>query len=68
MSSNPTLTVLQIQIEHTTFTSDETGYTVAKVKVYGRRDLTQTVLMNITENSFSYHRQEQKEILNRAAV
>jgi exodeoxyribonuclease V alpha subunit len=33
------LTVLQGQIERITYTNDETGYTVAKVKVYGHRDL-----------------------------
>lgn len=36
-SSN--LTDLQGQIERITFTSEETGYTVAKIKVYGRREL-----------------------------
>jgi len=38
MSSN-NLTDLQGQIERITFTSEETGYTVAKIKVYGRREL-----------------------------
>ncbi len=38
MSSN-NLTDLQGQIERVTFTSEETGYTVAKIKVYGRREL-----------------------------
>ncbi|MBP8984722.1 MAG: Flp pilus assembly complex ATPase component TadA, partial [Syntrophobacterales bacterium] len=37
---------LQGQIERITFTSEETGYTVAKVRVYGRRDLV-TVIGNI---------------------
>ena len=34
------------QIERVTFTSEETGYTVARVKVYGQRDLV-TVVGNI---------------------
>ncbi len=34
---------LQGQIERITFTSDETGFTIAKVKVYGRRDLVAVV-------------------------
>jgi exodeoxyribonuclease V alpha subunit len=38
-----TLTVLMGQIERITFTSDETGYTVAKVKVYGHRDLVTVI-------------------------
>ena len=38
MASN-SLIELQGQIERVTFTSEETGYTVAKVKVYGRREL-----------------------------
>ena len=33
------LTDLQGQIERITFTSEETGYTVAKIRVYGRREL-----------------------------
>jgi len=37
---------LQGQIERITFTSEETGYTVAKIKVYGRRDLV-TIIGNI---------------------
>jgi len=45
MPSN-NLTDLQGQIERITFTSEETGYTVAKVKVYGRRELV-TILGNI---------------------
>ncbi|MDQ5986159.1 MAG: ATP-dependent RecD-like DNA helicase [Syntrophus sp. SKADARSKE-3] len=40
-SSN--LTDLQGQIERITFTSEETGYTVAKIKVYGRRELVTIV-------------------------
>ena len=48
MKSIPTdsLTVLQGQIERVTYTNEENGYTVAKVKVYGRRDLV-TVIGNI---------------------
>ncbi len=34
------------QIERVTFTSEETGYTIARVKVYGQRDLV-TVVGNI---------------------
>jgi exodeoxyribonuclease V alpha subunit len=41
--SPSTLTDLQGQIERITFTSDETSYTVAKVKVYGRRDLATVI-------------------------
>jgi exodeoxyribonuclease V alpha subunit len=37
---------LQGQIERITFTSEETGYTVAKIKVYGRRELV-TIIGNI---------------------
>jgi len=37
---------LQGQIERVTFTNEETGYTVVKVRVYGRRDLV-TVIGNI---------------------
>jgi len=37
---------LQGQIERVTFTNEETGYTVAKVRVYGQRDLV-TVIGNI---------------------
>ncbi len=40
------LTDLQGQIERVTYTNDENGYTVAKVKVYGRRDLV-TIIGNI---------------------
>ena len=29
---------LQGQIERITYTNDETGYTIAKIKVYGRRE------------------------------
>ena len=39
------------QIERVTFTSEETGYTVAKVRVYGRPDLV-TVVGNITSPTF----------------
>jgi len=45
MPSN-NLTDLQGQIERITFTSEETGYTVAKIKVYGRRELV-TIIGNI---------------------
>jgi exodeoxyribonuclease V alpha subunit len=34
---------LQGQIERITYTNDENGYTIAKVKVYGRRDLVAVV-------------------------
>ena len=37
---------LQGQIERITYTNDENGYTIAKVKVYGRRDLV-TVVGNL---------------------
>jgi exodeoxyribonuclease V alpha subunit len=37
---------LQGQIERITYSNDETGYTIAKVKVYGRRDLV-TVVGNL---------------------
>jgi exodeoxyribonuclease V alpha subunit len=40
------LTNLQGQIERITYTNEENGYTVAKVKVYGRNDLV-TVVGNI---------------------
>ena len=40
------LTDLQGQIERITYTNEENGYTVAKVKVYGRNDLV-TVVGNI---------------------
>lgn len=48
--SQTPLTSLQGQIERITYTSDETGYTVARVKVRGRRDLVTVVgtLMNPT--------------------
>ncbi|MCK9275089.1 MAG: ATP-dependent RecD-like DNA helicase [Syntrophales bacterium] len=36
---NRELVNLQGQIERVTYTSEETGYTVARVKVYGRREL-----------------------------
>jgi hypothetical protein len=36
------------QIERITFTSDETGYSVAKIKVYGRRDLVTVIGAIIT--------------------
>jgi exodeoxyribonuclease V alpha subunit len=42
MPSN-NLTDLHGQIERITYTSEETGYTVAKVKVYGRRDLVTVI-------------------------
>ena len=34
---------LQGQIERITFTNEDTGYTVAKVKAYGRRDLVTVI-------------------------
>ena len=37
------LTDLQSQIERITYANDETGYTSAKIKVYGRRDLVTVV-------------------------
>ena len=37
------LTDLQGQIERITYTNEENGYTIAKVKVYGRRDLVTVV-------------------------
>ena len=40
------LTDLQGQIERITYTNEENGYTVAKVKIYGRNDLV-TVVGNI---------------------
>jgi len=40
------LTDLQGQIERITFTSEETGYTVARIRVYGRRELV-TIIGNI---------------------
>jgi len=43
---NQELEQLQGQIERVTFTNEETGYTVAKVRVYGQRDLV-TVIGNI---------------------
>ncbi len=33
------LTELQGQIERITFTNEENGYTIARLKVYGRQDL-----------------------------
>jgi exodeoxyribonuclease V alpha subunit len=44
--SADTLSYLQGQIERITYTSDETGYTVAKLKVYGQRDLV-TIVGNL---------------------
>lgn len=44
--TNQQLEQLQRQIERITFASEETGYTVAKVKVYGRKDLV-TVIGNM---------------------
>ena len=44
--SSDNLTDIQGQIERITFTSEETGYTVARVKVHGRRELL-TVIGNI---------------------
>ncbi len=45
MPSN-SLTELSGQIERITFTSEETGYTVARIRVYGRKDLV-TVIGNM---------------------
>lgn len=42
MTSN-NLSDLSGQIERITFTSEETGYTVAKIKVYGRRELVTVI-------------------------
>lgn len=46
MSDRSRLDRLSGQIERVTYTNDENGYTIAKVKVYGRRDLV-TVVGNI---------------------
>src|SRR5208283_2333841 len=43
---NQQLEQLSGQIERITFTSEETGYTVAKIKVYGRKDLV-TIIGNM---------------------
>ena len=43
---NQKLEQLQGQIERITFASEETGYTVAKIKVYGRRELV-TIIGNM---------------------
>ena len=37
------LTELQGQIERVTFTNEENGYTIARLKVYGRQDLVTIV-------------------------
>jgi hypothetical protein len=37
------LTVSQGQIERITYTNDGTSYTIAKVKVFGRRDLVTVI-------------------------
>jgi len=42
MTSN-NLTDLSGQIERITFTNEETGYTIAKIKVYGRRELVTVI-------------------------
>ncbi len=47
---NQQLEQLQGQIERITFTNEETGYTIAKVRVYGRRDLI-TVIGNIVNST-----------------
>ncbi len=39
MPDNSNLVDLQGQIERVTFTSEETGYTIAKIRVYGRQEL-----------------------------
>ena len=41
-----TLEYLQGQIERITYTNDENGYTIAKLKVYGQKDLV-TVVGNL---------------------
>lgn len=46
--TNSSLDRLSGQIERITYTNDENGYTIAKVKVYGRRDLV-TVVGNIVD-------------------
>jgi exodeoxyribonuclease V alpha subunit len=38
-----TLVDLQGQIERVTYTNDESGYTIAKLNVYGQRDLVTAV-------------------------
>jgi hypothetical protein len=47
------LTDLQGQIERVTYTNDENGFTVAKVKVYGRRELVTIIGNIINPTSFS---------------
>ena len=44
--NHPTLVNLQGQIEKITYTNQENGYTIAKLKVYGQRDLV-TVIGNM---------------------
>ena len=44
---NQELEQLQGQIERVTFTNEETGYTVAKVRVYGRRELVTVSVKSI---------------------
>jgi exodeoxyribonuclease V alpha subunit len=46
MQPKTSLADLQGQIERITFTSEETGYTVAKIKVYGRQELV-TIIGNM---------------------
>jgi hypothetical protein len=41
-----TLMELQGQIERVTYTNDENGYTIAKLKVYGQRELV-TIVGNL---------------------
>ena len=48
MPENTSLQRLSGQIERVTYTNSENGYTIAKVKVYGRRDLV-TVVGNIVD-------------------
>ncbi len=48
MPENSSLARLSGQIERVTYTNGENGYTIAKVKVYGRRDLV-TVVGNIVD-------------------
>ena len=46
MADTTNLERLSGQIERVTYCNDETGYTIARLKVYGRRDLV-TVVGNI---------------------
>ncbi len=46
MQQKTSLADLHGQIERITYTSEDTGYTVAKIKVYGRHDLV-TIIGNM---------------------